>query len=68
MCAAVCLALDEAIDAQFFRQFAERFAGYDFRARVGEKSFALVGILSINDVAHDTFRARHRRETLDVRC
>ena len=53
--ATMCLALDEAVDAQFFRQFAERFAGNDFGARVGEKSFALVGILSINDMAHDRF-------------
>ena len=54
--ASVSLTLYQAVDAKFFRQFAERLARHDFRACIGEKSFAFIGILAINNVAHHSFQ------------
>ena len=53
--AGVRLALDEAVDAEVFGQTSERLAAHDFGARVGEKSFALVGEVVIDNVAHHRF-------------
>ena len=54
--ASVCLTLYQAVDAKFFRQFSERLTWHYFRACVGEKSFAFVGILTINNVTHHSFQ------------
>ena len=54
--ASVCLTLYQAVYAKFFRQFAERLTWHYFRACVGEKSFAFVGVLTINNVTHHSFQ------------